>query len=97
MGHENGGWMNDDQRDSVECRVRDTIHEYAFDVTLTAVIRVKARSEREAMEILDRLQAESPEPPDISIPWEMTEWSVVSMGPPDTAPKLFEIDGKEVS
>jgi|GEM_PF-4779187 len=35
-----------------ECRQKSAIKEYAFDVTLNAVIRVKAKSEAEALEKL---------------------------------------------
>lgn len=68
------------------------MHEYAFDVKVTAVVRVKAKSEKEARALLDhKLDAETP-PEAEALGIRLTEFSIDDA----TGPHLFEIDGVDV-
>lgn len=77
-----------------------TMHEFAFDAQLTAVIRVVAGSESEARKrMAEVLQGCSPAAPFVDAndrthkDIRVTEFSIA----PDTGPVLFEKDGVETS
>ena len=71
-------------------------HEYAFDVNLAAVVRVKATSEKKAREAMEQvLDAAAPTGPFLDgfnsvSPVQLTEFSLDAQHP-----NLFEIDGKK--
>ena len=65
-------------------------HEYAFDVKLAAVVRVKASSPRRAVDIIQGLKA-------IDLDWRWGETvHITEASVDDCSPELLEIDGVEV-
>lgn len=74
-----------------------TMHEYAFDVKLFAVVRVKAGSETEARELLERVIDACDVAEIEAHPIKLTEFSLAADDSvyPQGA-ELFEIDGEEI-
>lgn len=67
------------------------MHEYAFDVKLAAVVRVKARSQQAALSLLRRkLDCETP-PEAEAAGVRITEISIDD----EAGPHCFEIDGED--
>ena len=67
--------------------------EFAFDIMISAVARVKAVNEDEARMFMDEI-LEGVDLNFVHGPIKLTEASIVIGG--DDEPELFEIDGKEV-
>lgn len=78
-----------------------TIHEYAFDVTLFAVIRVKATTEANAREAMDRvlscmdLSEFTIDGMNDEMAAESLQITEASLSTADGEPHLFELDGVE--
>jgi predicted HAD superfamily phosphohydrolase len=65
------------------------LHKYAFDVKMAVIIRVTAKSEAEALEIIDGIDM-------VSIDFAGDNYCITEASVEDTSPHLFERDGLDL-